>query len=121
MKSQPVPQIKPEDIDRIVRRDFPESEFDAVLDILHQYGSEKWHREGWRVKAAVLKLANGKLQALRKAMEAAKRDYRDVLLPAEYPEYGRRRITSVRKLEGDERDRVINSDWDQYKAWLEKS
>ncbi len=120
MRNQPIPDIKPEDIDRIVRRDFPESHYDAVLEILHEYGSEKWHRDGWRVKAAVLKIANGKLHELRIAMDTAKRDYRDVLLAAEYPEYGRQTLYSARAFGRAEPDQVIDRDWDQYKAWLER-
>jgi len=121
MKTQPHPEIQQEDINRIVRRDFPESQVDIVLDMLGEYGSETWHRESSRVKAAILKLANGKLPALRTAMEAAKRDYRDLILAAEFPEYGRRSSSSARTLEGAERDLVIDRDWNQYKAWLEKS
>ena len=120
MKNQPIPDIKQEDIDRIVRRDFPESQEDAMLEILHQYGAEKWHREGLRVKAAVLKLANGKLHVLRIALNTAKRDFTDVLVAAEYPEYGRA-DSSIQNLHGAERDRVIDRDWNQYKTWLEKS
>ena len=121
MKNQPIPDVKQEDIDRIVRRDFPESQDDAVLDILQQYGAEKWHREGWRVKAAVLKLANGNLHALRIAMDVAKRDFRDVLMAAEYPEYGRTDTSARKKLDEAERDRVIDRDWEQYRTWLTKS
>ena len=121
MKSQPHPEIESEDINRIVRRDFPESQVDVVAETLCEYGAEKWHREGNRVKAAILRLANGKLDALRTAVEVAKREYRDVLVAAEYPEYGRRTNSSAHTLEGTERDQVIDRDWDQYKAWLEKS
>ncbi len=120
MKRQPHPQIAAADVNRIVHRDFPESQVDAVFYVLEEYGSEPWHRESYRVKAAVLKLANGKLHALRIAMDTAKRDFRDVLVAAEYPEYGRA-DSSVQKLDGAERDRVIDRDWDQYKTWLEKS
>jgi len=120
MKNQPAPQIKPGDIDRIVRRDFQKSQFDAVLSLLGEYGFEKWHRESDRVKAAVLKLANGKLDALRRHLDVAKRDYRDVLVAAEYPEYARQTSGSSRRLEDTEKNRIIESDWEQYRAWLEK-
>jgi hypothetical protein len=121
MSSQPHPKIEPEGINRIVHKDFPESQVDAVLDVLREYGPEDWHREGWRVKAAVLRLADGKLHALRTAMEVAKCDFRDVLVAAEYPEYGRRTSSPARRLEGAERDQVIARDWDQYEAWLKRS
>lgn len=118
MKEQPHPQIAPEDVIRIVCRDFPESQIDAVLHVLGEYGSEPWHRESWRVKAAVLKLANGNLHAVRIAMDVAKRDFRDVLIAAEYSEYGRQTSLSSQMLEGAEKEQVIERDWEQYKAWL---
>ncbi len=121
MKKQPHPQVAPADVNRIVYRDFPESQVDAALHVLEEYGSETWHRESWRVKVAVLKLANGNLHALRIAMDVAKRDFRDVLIAAEYPEYGRQTSLSSQTLEGTEKEQVIERDWEQYKAWLTKS
>jgi len=35
-KRQPIPDIKPEDIQRIVHRDFPASQFDAVMEMLNR-------------------------------------------------------------------------------------
>jgi hypothetical protein len=118
-KRQPIPDIKPEDIERIVRRDFPESQFDAVTAMLSVYGVEQWHRERHRVQAATLKLANGNLEALRKHIEIAKRDYRDVLVVAEYPEYWKGRSANL-EISHKERSRIIDRDWQQYQAWLNR-
>ncbi len=104
MKSQPIPHVKPEDVERIVRRDYPITQFDTVIGMLAEYGTEAWHRESVLVQAAVLKLANGSLDALPRHLDAAKKDYRDVLVVAEVPEYWRAK-TRGRKLGGEERDR----------------
>ncbi len=115
--SQPVPQVTEEDVFRIVRRDFPE-QFDAAMAVLNQYGLEKWEREQARVRTAVLKLANGNLKKLEESVETAKRDYRDVLATAEYPEYFR--MWGLGELSRKEAERIINADWAQYDAWLRK-
>jgi hypothetical protein len=119
MKSQPTPQVTTADVERIVRRDYPISLFDVVIGVLGGYGAETWERESFRVQAAALKLANGNLDDLQRRIAAAKQDYRDVLVAAEYPEYWRM-TSSGRKMAGIERDRIIDSDWKQYEAWLNR-
>ena len=114
MNLQPTPSVTPSDVERIVRRDFTPEEFDAVMGILKEYGREKWQREIPRVQLAVLKLANGSLTRLRRSIEVAKSDYRDVLGPAEYPNYGKM------DLRAQELERIIDSDWNQYNAWLRR-
>src|SRR5580658_3398883 len=63
MKSQRIPRIKLEDVERVVRRDYSETQFDSVMAVLSGYESK---RERSRVLLATLKLANGNLDALRK-------------------------------------------------------
>lgn len=106
---QPVPSVSAADVERITRRDFPPEQVAEVLAILAEYGSEEWQREEDRVRLAVLKLANRNMKDLRYWIEQAKRDYRDVLGPAEYPQYGRSR---------GPQDKIIESDWAQYEKWL---
>jgi hypothetical protein len=77
--------------------------------------------EGVRVRLAALKLADGSLQALRKQIALANRDYRDVLVAAEYP--GRWKVTSSfynspQKLSKKERQQIAEADWNQYESWL---
>ena len=116
---QPVPQITAADIERVVRRDFSEAQVDDVLAILAEYGTEQWHREPARVKLAALKLADGSLEKLRHAIARAKRDYRDVLGPAEYPKFSQQKLRVVR-LRSQERERIYTDDWQQYERWLRK-
>ena len=114
---QPVPDVTKEDIVRVIRRDFPE-QFDAVVTVLNQYGIEKRERGQVRVHVAALKLANGSPEKLKRAIETAKRDYRDVIAAAEYPEY--RRTWGVIELSRKEAERIVNADWAQYEEWLRK-
>lgn len=117
---QPTPHVTPEDVERVVHRDFPADEYTAVLAILDEYGTEKWHRERARVQLAALKMANASMQRLRAYIDVAKRDYRDVLLAAEYPACGKAGF-QVQKLPANERSRIYESDWQQYQEWLKRS
>jgi hypothetical protein len=107
-------------VERIVRRDFPGEQFDSVMAVLNDYAAGPLPRECSRVELAALKLAQGDLDSLRHHIARAERDYRDVLAAAEYPEYMRAGMFQVRNLRRKEQQRIVSSDWDQYKAWLEK-
>ena len=113
MREQPVPAVSRADVERIVRRDFPAATFAEVMSLLD--GNET--DPSPRVQLAVLKLASGNLGRLRKYNEDAKMDYRDVLAWAEYPGY-------LRKVPGPGQPpgtgRIIEDDWEQYRAWLER-
>lgn len=69
------------------------------------------------MRLAALKLAEGSIEKLRSAIETAKRDYRDVLVSAEYPEYSRS-IGPSDAVSPGERQRIIEADWKQYSEWL---
>jgi hypothetical protein len=116
---QPAAEVTSQDVDRVVRRDFPADRVDEVLAALGEYGAEEWHREADRVRVAVLKLAAGSVEQLRFHLESAKMDYRDVLGPAEYPGYSRR-LFRIDKLPADERQRIIDADWKQFQEWFER-
>ena len=111
--NQPVPAVTSSDVERVVRRDFPNEQFDVTIALL------KESREPVRVQLAALKLANGSLEKLRTHIEVAKRDYRDVLAAAEYPSYFKIGFR-VRELPDDERRQIIDSDCGQYEEWLRK-
>ena len=117
--AQPIAFVTSTDVERIVRRDFPEEQFFAVTKVLQEYGSEKWHREPDRVRTAALKLSGGTTEGLRRAIDAAKRDYRDVLAWAEYPKCTKTGFWS-HKLAFKEREQLYAEDWQQYQAWLRK-
>ena len=72
-----------------------------------------------RVQLAALKLAGGDTDKLRINIDAAKRDYRDVLVPAEYPQHSTSGFRG-RKPPARERQKLIDLDWKQYERWLRR-
>lgn len=117
--SQPIPQVTPDDVERIVCRDFAADEYTTVTAMLNEYGVEKWQGGTTRVQLAALKVANGSLQKLRASIESAKSDYRDALAAAEYPAYCKIGFR-VREVPEKERRRIIDEDWRQYEEWLKR-
>ncbi len=65
------------------------SSWARVLELLDSYGVEPYERERERVQLAVLELGAGSEEKIREYVAVAKRDYRDVLFWAEYPEESR--------------------------------
>jgi len=117
--NQPIPEVTENDVIRIIQRDFPTKQFDTVMSILSDYGTESWQRGVNRVRLAVLKLAGGDLQAVRREIDVAKSDYRDVVASAEYPEY-MQKVSPSGGLAEEERERIIRADWIQYQSWLNR-
>lgn len=107
------------DVERIVRRDFAPSQVDEVLTLLATYGTADWEREAPRVRAAILKLADGDIEHLRRELDVAKRDYRDVLLGAEYLTYGALTLRNSNP-SAEDAQRAIDADWSRYEAWLRR-
>lgn len=93
-----IPRVTPEDVRRIVTRDYPESSRDAAWAELNRYTAN----DTQRVHLAALKCANGNLKTLAKEMTAALEDYRDQLVAAEYP------------------TPVSAQNWQQYETWFER-
>src|SRR5262245_56817254 len=115
--SKPTPTVTAANVERVAQRDFPPGEIPTVMQVLGEYGKEEWQREEYRVRLAVLKLARGKIEDLKYWTEQAKRDYRDVLGPAEYPLYGKK-WGRMDRLSEEEQKKIIQSDWTQYEKWL---
>ncbi len=69
-----------------VKKCFPGHKEEEIMAFLNLYGEELYERERERVQIAILKLSDGDLDQLLVNVEVAKRDYRDVLAYAEYPE-----------------------------------
>ena len=116
--TQPTPIVTAADVERIVGRDFPNHISDA-LAILAEYGPASWHNEPHRVRAAVLKLAEGNLDRLKREIRTANADYRDVLAYAEYPNYFRR-VSGPGSLPELETKKIIDADWKQYQDWFKR-
>jgi hypothetical protein len=76
------------EIDQAIHRDFTSGDHDAAKALLQTYQSESAIGR-LRVQLAALKLSGGKLEKLARYIDDAKRDYRDVLYWAEYPDDAR--------------------------------
>jgi len=112
---QPTPDVTEADVERILRRDFPAKDVTRVESLLRELGP----RMSARVVLAVLKLSNGSIQAVRENVEAARLDWRDIIAEAEYPTY-LRRVPGAGRLSPQQRDQIIQADWEQYARWLKR-
>ena len=111
---QPFPSYTPADLTRIVARDFGAAAAPNVHAILARYGHASWHRETLRVQMACLKLADGDVEQLERAVEIVCGDYRDVLAFAEYRGFAEATTVEAEKA-------AIESDWEQLQAWLHRA
>ena len=87
---------------------------------LESYGLEHHEREVERVQLAILKLSEGRLERIPELVAAAKRDYRDILMWAEYPEDGRALWAARPNLsprEQAELESIRERDKEQYSRW----
>ncbi|MEM9519321.1 MAG: hypothetical protein AAGA37_08380 [Actinomycetota bacterium] len=110
--SQPVPNIEPGDVDRLLSRDFG-AEADTARAAL---GALSGNHPGAvaRVSAAVLRLADGDLERLRSAVATALGDWRDVIAAAEYPRY----MGLPEGADATARAAAIEADGSSYQVWL---
>ncbi|MCA9424567.1 MAG: hypothetical protein KC994_05810 [Candidatus Omnitrophica bacterium] len=116
-QSQPIPNVTQEDVERIVRRDFPADEYESVSTMLEEVGGGSEGAERSRLQLAVLKLSEGRQATLRMEVQSAKFDFRDAIAAAEYPEY-KKLGSRVDSLSTEERNRIVVEDWNQYQEWL---
>jgi hypothetical protein len=88
-----------------------------VANELDRYGPEKHEREKSRVRLAILKVAGTEMEQIKKWTDIAKRDYRDVLASAEYPN---QLTTPTWELSASDRKAIENKDAEQYRKWIEE-
>ena len=117
-RTVPVPQVTTDDVERVIRRDFPEELIQHVQGALDEYDTRFPERP--RVQLAVLKLSAGSAEKVRENVALANSDYRDVLAPAEYPGFWKLGFTGTALLTEPERKELVDSDWRQYEIWLNK-
>lgn len=117
-----IPKVDRDDVLRIIRREFQQNNVDQILRILDNYGSKEWQRRGGtdRVLLAILKLSNGDADRLGDLVKTACNDYRDVIAPAEYPRFWAIGLVAADKMNGEEKKRLIEDDWQQYQEWLNR-
>ena len=115
---QKIPRIDEIDIKRIVKRDFSQEEREVMESILKGYKSDSEAGKN-RMYAAILKLSNGNLGTLKKLVEKANFDYRDIIALAEYPNYSKYAFND--RLSKQEKRKLIEEDWLQYSRWFDHS
>ena len=112
------PFFRRELVEAKVKLLFPDKAPAEILQLLDEYDSD--FGEGTaRIQLAILKLSDGDIEKLRYHIAAAKRDYRDVILPAENPELLRVGVGSWARMSEDEKEQLSNKDVQQYLGWLE--
>jgi hypothetical protein len=109
-----------------VRKSFPEKErVEAIRLLENECGSNLLRSnsdtlEGLeRIRLAVVKLAQDRLPELRRQIEVAKRDWRDVINWAESPHEFGMDVVTFGKLDENTRRELRARDREQYLAWLE--
>jgi hypothetical protein len=110
---QPVPNISSRTIEKIIQRDYRNciTEVTGKLKIIRSDSLKGQNR----ISAAVLKLADGKIDKIDTFIEMCKTDFRDVLANAEYPlcsSYGFGEKTKK------ELRTIYLTDWKNYSKWL---
>ncbi len=114
-KEQLVPKVTEEDIRRLLLREFGEADYKEALSII----SKKSHREGNRLKAACIKLANKKIDSLEHQASESAGYYREMISEAEYPNY-MKKWSSASKLSDEDYNKLVERDAEQYLAWFQK-
>lgn len=107
-----VPRFTRADVERIVVREFGANSVTGIWKILDVYGKESWQKEVERVQMAALKCCDRDVNRLRRLIEDACGDYRDVLSAAEYPGAGGTNSAT--------REETKREDIEQYWEWVRR-
>jgi hypothetical protein len=110
---QYVPAVSDEDVERVVRRDYPAE----IHSVIHQLLRSVDVREKPRVILACLKNAGGNVEKLKAELTNADGDWREIIGEAEYPNYTKK-MFRIDGLSTEERERIIEKDKRQYLEWL---
>ena len=103
-------------VQRLTSKLFPAQPRAVMLGLLDQYGILPSEPERDRVQIAILKLSDSDPDKLAELVALAKRDYRDVLAAAEYPEQSRAGGRNTPPAE--DLARIRQEDRRQYLDWL---
>ncbi|WP_437543270.1 hypothetical protein WME97_32585 [Sorangium sp. So ce367] len=116
--------LEPEVEQKLVAAWPSEEDRAAARAALSRYGVESYERETARVRLAIIKLSGDALGALRRMTDAAKGDYRDVLMWAESPEEAKALWAVNPDLTDEQRhelEAIRRRDRAQMDAWRGKS
>ena len=113
--SQFVPQVSEEDIERVLRRDFPAEHHQELWEMIQRVEV----REKPRVILACMKNAGGDVQKLKGNLNEASGYYREIIGEAEYPFYSKK-MFRIDKLSEPEIAAIIEKDRKQYLDWCNR-
>lgn len=103
-----------------IKKMWPDADSQEILDLLNEYGSKSYETGRERVQMAILKLSGGDRKRLPDLVKMAKRDWRDVLAYAEYPEEMKTGPIKMRAMSKREAQSVRRRDKRQYEKWLKE-
>ena len=83
--SSPRVNSPPDAVETALAAAFAPAQLEAARSTVAEYGTRAFDRECERVRLAAIQLAGGDLDKLRRMIDAAKVDYRDVLMWASQP------------------------------------
>ena len=110
-----VPEVSHEDVERILKRDFPleaQREISQAIEQVHV-------TEKNRVVLACMKNAAGNVQKLKSNLAKASGYYREIIGEAEYPNY-LKKMFRIEKLSEAEKAAIIEKDKNQYLNWFNR-
>jgi hypothetical protein len=108
-----VPAVSDQDVERVVRRDYPAERHAAIHELIRSIDV----REKPRVVLACLKYADGNVEKLKAELTNAEGYWREIISQAEYPNYTKK-IFRIDRLSVEEQERIIEKDKSQYLKWL---
>jgi hypothetical protein len=117
--AQRVAVVTPEDVDRLVMREFPER-YKELTQLLAEFRSRRFPGNEDRVRAAIIKMAAGDYDQIRELIDSANQDSRDVVSAAEYPNYSKKTQRNSARLSESDKQEIYDADWRQYEEWFRK-
>jgi len=110
-----VPEVSREDVERILKRDFPVEVRDELREMIEQIDVIEKNR----VILACMKNAAGDVRKLKSNLGEAEGYYREIIGEAEYPNY-LKKMFRIDKLSEVEKAKIIDKDKIQYLNWFNR-
>ena len=115
MEKQPAAKISDEELDFLISREFPNDK-EFVKNSLDKLISDSQPGKN-RIAAAVLKIADKKIDKIEFLVRLANEDFRDIVSEAEYP---RASNLGFEKMSDNEHNNIYLKDWEEYSKWIGK-
>lgn len=111
--TQPVAKVSSQQIEKIVKFQY-DDQYNAVMAKLDSLNIDSPQVKN-RIKAAILKLANGEYDKIDNYLDSANFDYRDLIVLAEYPRNWKHGFDEI---PDQMRKKEYLDDWKEYRTWL---